>query len=98
VKEQRSDIWPHAGWAALALSILALAYALYLWFFASSAEFYGWVSTLFSTLLSVFFALVVGLALFEHQGDQPQTQAGIDGSSKDRIAGGRRLNNTTPTR
>lgn len=63
----RASIWPYVGRAALLLVVLASGYTLVLMLFASPREVIGWLSTLFSTIISVFSALVVGLALFEYQ-------------------------------
>lgn len=64
-REDRTP-WPEIGRFAAFLAAAAVLYAAFL-AFVSFDQMLGWLNALFSTLLSVFFALVVGLALFRFQ-------------------------------
>lgn len=68
VNERRTDsgLWRDIEKLAALIAVATAAYTLYIWL-SSPEEFIGWLNTLFSTLVSVFFALVVGLLLFQYQ-------------------------------
>jgi hypothetical protein len=58
--------WREMGRAAVIISVAVAFYTVAV-ALASPDQLLGWLNTLISTVLSVFFALVVGLALFRYQ-------------------------------
>lgn len=59
-------MWRDVGRLAAAIGVLLVAYTLGV-ALISPHNFLGWLNTLVSTAVSVFFALVIGLALFQYQ-------------------------------
>jgi uncharacterized membrane protein YraQ (UPF0718 family) len=65
-KGKDSALWRGIDRAAAVLSVLVVLYTVGV-ALASLAQVLGWLTTLLSTMLSVFCAFVVGLALFRYQ-------------------------------
>jgi hypothetical protein len=60
-KGKDTAIWSEIGWAAAVLSALVVLYTIGI-ALASLDQLFGWLNTLLATMLSVFCALVIGLA------------------------------------
>ena len=70
-------MWRDVGRLAALLGVVVLAYTGAVRLF-SPDDLFGWLSTLLSTVLSVFSALVVGLALFRYQTRQADRKKTAD--------------------
>lgn len=65
-KGEDSAVWHEIGRTAAVISVVVALYTVGV-ALASLDQLLGWLNTLFSTILSVFSALVIGLALFRYQ-------------------------------
>jgi hypothetical protein len=65
-KSKVSALWPEIGRVAAVLSVAVAFYTAGV-ALASLDQLLGWLNTLLATMLSVFCALVIGLALFWYQ-------------------------------
>jgi len=66
VKGDVSSLWRVIAWAGALISVAVAFYTVGV-ALASLDQLLGWLNTLLSTVLSVFSALVIGLALFRYQ-------------------------------
>src|SRR5919112_1959699 len=69
VKGEDSSLWRVIAWAGAIISVAVAFYTAGV-ALASLDQLLGWLNTLLSTVLSVFSALVIGLALFRYQTKQ----------------------------
>ncbi len=66
MEERRGGFWRDIRDIVVAVAVLMLIYSVGIFYFFRG-EFIGWLNTLFATLISVVFALVVGLILYHYQ-------------------------------